>query len=100
MRESRRRGGEGCVPWYDNFSLSQPHPTPPHREYHGDILNFYSQPSDGMKMSPTEVFEENWEGKKQWNTNLCEKWVTEKASSNQMRTGMLLRRQTSDTVTI
>lgn len=50
-------------------------------------------------MSSTEVFEENWEGKKekQWSTNLCEKSVTEKASSNQMRTGMLLRRQTSDT---
>lgn len=39
-------------------------PTPTHRESHGDGLNFYSHPTNGMKISPTEVFGENWEGKR------------------------------------
>ncbi|EGW03962.1 hypothetical protein I79_002902 [Cricetulus griseus] len=39
-------------------------PTPPHRESHGGILNLYSHPTDGMKMSSTEAFGENWEEEK------------------------------------
>lgn len=46
-------------------------PTPTHRESHGDILNFYSHPTNGMKLSPTEVFGENWEGRKKSKEKEC-----------------------------
>lgn len=62
-----------------------------------------------MKISPTEFFGENWERKKKKKEErkkerkgkneaqmLCQGWATEKASSNQMGTGMLLRRRSSD----
>lgn len=39
-------------------------PTPTHRGSHGDILNFYSHPTNGMKISPTEVFGETGRGEK------------------------------------
>lgn len=60
MRESRRRW-KGCSPWHHDSSAP---PNSTHRESHGDSLNFYSHPTNGMKISPTEVFGENWEGKK------------------------------------
>lgn len=68
-------------------------PTPTHRESHGDSLNFYSHPANGMKISPTEVFGENWEGKRKkvkgtWSTSVCQGWAAEKASSNRVGTGM------------
>lgn len=53
MREHRRRDEKGCT--HHGMLIPLFLPTPTHRESHGDILNFYSHPTNGMKISPTEV---------------------------------------------
>lgn len=77
-------------------------PTPTHRESHGDSLNVYSHPANGMKISPTEVFGgklgggKRKTGKGTRSTHVCQ-GGPQRASSNRMGTGMLPRRRTSDT---
>lgn len=53
MREHRRWNEKGCT--HHGMLIPLFLPTPTHRESHGDILNFYSHPTNGMKISPTEV---------------------------------------------
>lgn len=53
MREHRRWDEKGCT--HHGMLIPLFLPTPTHRESHGDILNFYSHPTNGMKISPTEV---------------------------------------------
>lgn len=81
-------------------------PTPTHRESHGDILNFYSHPTNGMKISPTEVLWRKLGGEKKKKKKERKRDVEHKCVSRAGRresllewdgTGMLLRRRTSDT---
>lgn len=63
-------------------------PSPTHRESHGDRLNVYSHPANGMKISPTEVFGGKLGGEKESKqkergAHVCQWWAAEKASSHQ-----------------
>lgn len=90
MREHRRRDEKGCT--HHGMLIPLFLPTPTHRESHGDILNSYSHPTNGMKISPTEVLwrklggekKKRKKGKGTWSTNVCQGRAAEKASSNGM----------------